>query len=222
MHTRLPSRLVPCSPLTTCLAVLLIAIASTARAQAKTDRLIDQPAFDVLTLDKANDNKVLKIYPLPLPGRRVPENPKASESLRIKLLDTSEEFDVAWLHVAKLQLFEELVMAEASKLASEGNFDEAYQYLTFLSNYYPTTPGLPEARQSFLYLSAGAAFKQKKYEEALAVLEELLTLNPQYRASDSAPPLLQVLGSILEPMLAECLERQDFRTIRTLLARISK
>lgn len=222
MHTRLPSRFVFRSPLTACLAVLLVAIVSTARAQAKPDRLIDQPAFDILTLDKANDNKVLKIYPLPLPGRRVPEKPKASDTLRIKLLDTSEEFDVAWLHVAKLQLFEELVMAEASKLASEGNFDEAYEYLTFLSNYYPTTPGLAEARQNFLYLSAGAAFKQKQYEEALAVLEELLTLNPQYRASESAPPLLQVLGSILEPLLAECMERQDFRTIRTLLTRVAK
>src|SRR5262245_48861087 len=63
---------------------------------AKSARLIDQPPFDIVTLDKANDSKVYKIFPLALPGRKVPENPKATEKIRIKLLDSNEEYDVAW------------------------------------------------------------------------------------------------------------------------------
>lgn len=186
------------------------------------ERLIDQPAYDLLTLDKANDNKVLKIYPVTLPGRRVPEKPKGSDLLRIRLLDSGEEFDVAWSNIAKLELYEGLVLAEANKLTSQGQFDAAYEYLTFLHHFFPQTPGLADARQSFLYLSAGASFRQRKYEEALAVLEELIGLNPSYRAGENSPPLLAVLGNIADPLLNEYFSRRDFSGLRALLLRLAQ
>src|SRR5262245_7892070 len=69
--------------------------------------LMHQPPFDVLTLDKTNDNKVYKVYPVPLPGRRVPERPRSSDKLRVKLMETDEEYEVAWLNIAKLELYEQ-------------------------------------------------------------------------------------------------------------------
>ena len=47
---------------------------------------------------------------------------------------------------------------------------------------------LPDARQNYLYLSGAAAYRQQKYDEALALLEELLALNPNFRPA-SGPPL---------------------------------
>jgi peptide/nickel transport system substrate-binding protein len=201
----------------------LLATSSFATAQdAKAARLIDQPPFDLLILDKANDNKVLKIAPLNLPGRQVPKNPKGTDRIKIKLLDSGVEYEVAWANIAKLELFEQMVLAEANQLTADGKFDEAYGNFVFLLDFYPKLAGLAEARQHYLYLSAGAAFRQKKYDEALAILEELLTQNPSYQAPGSAPPILQVLGNIADPILAGYLDKRDYRAARTLLARLSK
>ena len=117
---------------------------------------------------------------------------------------------------------EALVLAETNKLVVEGKFDEAYEYLTFLFDYYPQVPGLTEARHNFLYQSAGAAFKQHDHEEALAILEELLAQNPAYRAGGNSPPLLTVLGNIVDPLLTMYLSRQDYSALRTLLSRLAK
>ena len=202
---------------------VLIATSSYATAQvAKPARLIDQPPFDQLTLDKASDNKVLKIAPLNLPARQVPKNPKGTERIKIKLLDSGVEYEVAWANIAKLELFEQMVLAEAIQLTADGNFDAAYDDFVFLLNFYPKLAGLADARQNYLYFSAGAAFRQTKYDEALAILEELLTQNPNYQAPGSAPPILQVLGNITEPILAAYVGKQDYRAARTLLLRLSK
>src|SRR3954471_23198809 len=82
----------------------------------ETERLMDQTPFDVLTLDKANDSKVMKVYPVRLPGRRVPENPKRTDKIRVKLLEDEQEYDVAWANIVKLELYEQLVVTEVNKL----------------------------------------------------------------------------------------------------------
>src|SRR5687768_10108225 len=121
-----------------------------AAQEARPSRLIDDPPYDVITLDKANDSKVIKIEPLDLPGRKVPEKPKPTDKVRIKLLEGGESYEVAWLNIEKLELFEQLVLAEASKFTAEGRLDDAFEVLEFLYNYYADTPGLNEARQNFL------------------------------------------------------------------------
>jgi len=206
--------------------VLLLAmpllLSMTAAQEARPPRLIDDPPYDVITLDKANDGKVIKIEPLDLPGRKVPDKPKATDKLRIKLLDGGESYEVAWLNVEKLELFEQLVLAEVSKFTAEGRLDDAYEELEFLYNFYPGTPGLNEARQNFLYVSSGAAFRQGKLDEALAILEELLAKNPDYRAAANAPGLLQALGNIAERIVARYIEQEDYQSARLLLARLAK
>jgi hypothetical protein len=186
----------------------------------KTERLIDQPAFDLVTLDKANDSKVLKVHPLDATGRKAAETRKGTA--RIKLLDDGREYDVAGSNIAKVEIFEQIVLSETNKLIGEGKLDEAYEYVAFLFNFYPQVQGLAETRQNFLYASAGAAFRQHKYEEALAVLEELMTLNPSYRSAAGGPTLLQVLGNIADPIISGYIEREDFRSARALLARLAE
>jgi tetratricopeptide (TPR) repeat protein len=194
----------------------------TVAQEARPPRLIDEPPHDVITLDKANDNKVIKIEPLDLPGRRVPDKPRPTDKLRIKLLDGGEQYDVAWQNIEKLELFEQLVLAEAGKLTADGQLDDAYEALEFLFNFYPQTPGLNEARQNFLYVSSAAAFRQAKYDEALAILEELLEKNPGYRASAGAPTLLQTLGNITERIVARSIEQEDYQSARLLVSRLAK
>ncbi len=87
------------------------------------DRIFEKDPYDQLTLDPANSNAVLKLFPLDLPGRRLPENPRSSDTLRIRLLDRpDDEFDVSWRHIAKLELFEQLILAEATELVGQEKF----------------------------------------------------------------------------------------------------
>src|SRR5262245_8365762 len=100
-------------------------------AQDTPARLMDQLPFDVLTLDKLNDNKVYKIYPVRLPNRRVPEKPRPTEKIRVRLIEDEQEYDIAWVNIAKLELYEQMVVAEVRKLATEGKLDDAYDELEF-------------------------------------------------------------------------------------------
>ncbi|MDX1948761.1 MAG: ABC transporter substrate-binding protein [Pirellulaceae bacterium] len=209
------------------LAVLIgiAALAGSALAQAPAplaQRIIDRPPFDRITLDKQNENKVLIVRPLPLPGRRVSEKPKPSDKLRIQMLDEAQEYEVLWQHIEKVELFEQLVLAEAAGLAAQGKFDEAYEYFVFMFASYPNAIGLKEAQQSYLYLSSGAAFRAGKHDEALAIVEELLAQNPTYRAGPTAPTLLQVLGNIADRRLAGYVQQEDYRSARALLVRLAR
>src|SRR6185503_14469917 len=108
------------------LPVILLVVASAAAQDAASGLLMNQPPFDVLTLDKANDSKAYKVYPIRLPGRKIPEKPKPTDKIRVKLLENDQEYDVAWQNIAKLELYEQMVVAEANKLASSSKLDEAY------------------------------------------------------------------------------------------------
>lgn len=203
------------------LAAFTILVAGSLLAQDAAPRLMDEPPFDILTLDRANDSQVFKLYPVPLAGRRVPERPKPSDKIRVRLLDTGEEYDVAWQHIEKLELYEQMVLAEARRFVNAGKLDDAYDTLEFLYQHYRETPGLADVRQAFLYASSAAAFRQQKFDEALALLEELIALNPNYRAGESSATLKQRLDAIADRLLTEQVKDGDYRAARTLLARLT-
>lgn len=200
------------------LFALLLAGAREASAQAK--KLYEQIPFDRITIEEMGQPVVLTVQPLKLPGRIVPTMPKLSEKIRLRLVNDPREFELSWFDIKKVELFEQMVLAEADKLTAAGKLDEAFDYFAFLLDLYPDLAGLKTSREAYLYRSAGAAFAQQKYDEALAVTEELLSQNPQYRASDSAPTLMTVLGSIADKMLASYFEKQDFLSTRVLLRRL--
>ena len=83
-----------------------------------------------------------------------------------------------------------MVLAEAQKIAAEKKIDEAYPYFVFLLDHYPKTEGLQEARQLYLFQAAGFSFGKGNYAEALGIIEELRKLNPDFRASPTSPTVM--------------------------------
>ena len=68
----------------TALAIALaLWLATVAAQEPRGKRLIDEQPYDVLTLDKANDNKIIKVEPLDLPERKAPERPKAGDKVQV-------------------------------------------------------------------------------------------------------------------------------------------
>ena len=200
-----------------------------------TGRLIDPKVipYDVITLDKTSNSEVVRVRLIPFPNRRIPEKVKLSEKLKVKLLDDESDYEVEWHKIEKIDLFENLVLAEANKLMDEfarlnkeGNpgadakLDEAYDYFAFLLRGYGFTAGLKPARERYLYFGLGNAFKKEKYDEAQALLEELYSLNPGFRYSETSPTLTDWMGRILDRRLAPFLAKQDFRSAKLLLRRM--
>lgn len=182
--------------------------------------LYEAEPFDVIKLDDANMGAELKVRPIPFPNRRLPLKPKQSEKVRVKLLDDARDFDIAWGSIKRIDLFENMVLQEAQKLAAEKKIDEAFPYFVFLLDHYPKTEGLQEARQLYLWQAAGMAFGKQNYAEALGILEELRKLNPEFRASAAAPTLMTVLGSTADNLIAGYVAKNDYRSARMLLERL--
>jgi hypothetical protein len=189
-------------------------------AQAK--RIFEEEPYDRITLDAANENAVLKVRLIPFPGRKVPVKPKSTDKLRVKLIDDARDFDIQWANIKEVKLFEELVLEEAKQVAAAGKLDEAYDYFAYLLLEYSQLEGLAEARQLYLYQCAGAAFREKKYHEALGLLEELHALNPDFRASDAAPTVMQTIGNTADAIIGGYVAKQDYRSARILLERLSR
>ena len=203
-------------------AALLAASGSLALGQDASSSLLNQDPFDQITLDAANDNAVIKVATIRFPGRKVPEKPKSTDKLTVKLLDTGRDYEVMWRHIAKVELFEDLLLAEMRRLTAAGNFDEAFEYLLHLRTNYPQTAGLEEAHNAFLYQSAGSAFRQGNYAEALGLLEELHRRAPRFQPSATGPTLVQVLGSSADRLIGQYVAKEDYGSARTLLERLTK
>ena len=193
--------------------------------------------YDIITLDKTNDNKELKVMPLQLPERRLPEQVKRVGKLKVRLFDDrADEYEVAWRNIEKVDFFEELVLREAGKVVAEAvaltgadkhaeaqaKYDEAFEFYQWLLKFYPQTQGLQTAVQDYLYLNAGALFRAQRVEEAFAVLEELYRQNREYRYQGGAQTALAALERVGERLIGLQTEAQNYRAARLLLERLQR
>ena len=180
MHVKGSSRVVrSLREQTIATAVFCAALASTAAAVAADPLYLARP-YDELKLDANNNNAVLKVQPLNLPGRRMPAAAERMDELEIELLERpGEKYRVPWLNVVSISFFEELVLAEANQLVAAAKYDDAYPYYRFLETQYPKTVGLKEAVENFLYVQIGGLFRAERDDEALALAVELHRRNPQ-------------------------------------------
>ena len=149
----------------------------------------EQEPYDLITLDAANNNEVLKVMPLPFADRKLPEPAKRAGRLKIRLFDQREdEYEVMWRHIAGedgIVFFEQLVLREAEQLVqqafqigragqhaeSKSKFDEAYEFFHWLMVHHPDVDGLDRGIQDYLYLNAGTLFligAQRETEAAAA------------------------------------------------------
>lgn len=203
---------------------IVIAMATAARAQQTAEpRLSDQDPFDRITLDEENQGAVIKVEPLDLPGRRMPEMPFGEDRIRVKLYSQLDKtYEIAWKHITKIEFYEQMLLAEARRFIDQNRLDDAFDALQHLRQNYPQTPGLAEQLEAYLYISAGRLFREERWSEALGVLEELHRLNPDYKLGATGRPLAQVLASVIEKMVDGYLANSDHRTARLLLARVRR
>ncbi len=177
--------------------------------------LLERPPFDQLTLDAENNNAVLDVLPL----ENVPSNPKPTDRLRIHLVgDPDQAFDVLWQHIAKVTTYHQLVFEDAQRLVREKKYDEAFRDFQYLLEHTAATPGLNRAVQDYLMENAAAMVGEKKYQHALAILEEITRRDSSYRPAEVANRIAQVADALI----AAEVQREDYRKARGLIQRLEK
>ncbi|MCO6455686.1 MAG: hypothetical protein J5I93_10365 [Pirellulaceae bacterium] len=186
--------------------------------------LYDREPFDRITLNEANENAVLEVVPIQFPGRRVPEAPRGSDKLRVELLtEPGSQYDIAWRDVAKVELFENMLLEQAERLVGEKKFDEAYDYYAALRTKFPQTDRLADSLQNFLFLNAGDYFaRQKRAPEALAILEELHRQNRAYKFPNSNQTAVSALSVVAESIISGYLQQENLAAAQQLLSRLGK
>lgn len=212
------------TPLRSTMVYLLVAAATSSMVAAQEQRLIDQEPHDLLTIPADKETATLKVFPLKIPNRRMPKDPKPTDKIQqVRLLDDEENrtFEVMWRDVKGIEFFEDRVLAEAETFAAEGRLDEAYANYAYLLKNYPETQRLDESIQAYWYLSAGASYREKRYDEALSVLEDLLRKNPNYKHGEGSPSLMTVLGNICDRLVQRYIDAGDFRSASRLIGRIT-
>jgi len=179
--------------------------------------LYDQSPFDLVILDAANNNAVLKVSPLALPERKVPQPLPKTGFFELELFDEpGERYRVAWRNVTEIRLFEQLLVERARQLIQEKRFGEAYDYLDHLFQFYPKTVGLNDVHQSFLFEEASSALEGKAFDRAYANLLNLFRLNPQY------PGLTDKLSQAAEGLILRYVEASDYASARGIVESLSQ
>ena len=179
--------------------------------------LYEQEPYDLITLNAANKNQVLKVEPLDLPNRRLPENPKRSRKLKVRLWEDPETlYELRWGAIEKIDLFGQLILKKAVELMRAGSREEAFDYLAYLKTNDPTLPGLDVALQDYLYAEAGLKQSKAQYRDALAMLRELHQINPRH------PRVAAALGAATGKLVEQYVAKKDYASARTLVASLAE
>lgn len=191
--------------------------------------LLEREPFDIIKLDEQNRNYVAEVFLLPFPNRRPPPPEQRRGDLRVRLLlDDSMEWDIAWQHITDVVLFERMLFQKAvalktqakqaiarkQYLAAQALLDESWLYFLRMRREYPRYPNLEKEIDDFLYQDAGMLYQMARFAEALNIMEELYERNPN-------PSLFDVMGKLIDRIVASYLQKEDYRSARIILDRLA-
>jgi len=222
----------------------IAAIAATNRAQEETPAtrestyvdektpLLDREPFDLIVLDEANKSFKAEIQTNTTLSRpTIPESERKGKLEFRFLYDDTLLYEVEWIHLVKVEFFENMLFQKAQQLVDEaksldavqdfvkieGLLDEAYRYYTRMKAEYPKYRGLEAAIDEFLYLDAVTLYRNRRFAESLSVMDQLNDRNPNYRNG----ALKLAMGRLVDEIVDDYAKRQDFRSARIVLDRLA-
>ncbi|HAY81916.1 MAG TPA: hypothetical protein DCY79_19105, partial [Planctomycetaceae bacterium] len=163
-------------------------------------RLIDQEPYDSLAITTDGDLLTIDVFPMKRP---VVRDKTRNAKFEVRKLDEPDAiYEVYWNKVEGWILFEDRVLKQANQYLIAKKYDEAYDFYAYLLRRYPKTKNLALSIKVFLYDSAGDAVASKRYDEALAILEELYQLDSAFvdpRSDRAAKDVLnRVVGIVVQ------------------------
>jgi peptide/nickel transport system substrate-binding protein len=172
-------------------------------------RLIDREPFDRVTLDAANENQVIETLLLDLPDRTIPNPLPRSGRLQLyRVNQPSVEYEVVWSSIASIELYEQMVLAEAARLSAAEDFSSAFEYYAYLQKNYSQLPGLAAAMGRYLYQDALFSFQGENYDLSLITLAALLDHDPAYAN------LAAAVETVADKQIRQFLAKKEYAAAR--------
>ncbi len=210
-----------------CLALLALALfaPTTSRVWAQDELLvedgpiIDQRPFDLihLTDEASGGTGPWKVMPIAFPNRQVPKNPEPTEKIPVVLMKFPERrYEIGWKSIAKIELFEDMVMDDAQQKLKDKDFIGAFQNLSFMMRAYPSYPRLKELRQDFLWSSLTSSFQVGQLEQTLSAIEELRKIAPTFREKETLTAMNRIARTLVERLE----KKGELSSARSLLTRL--
>jgi tetratricopeptide (TPR) repeat protein len=206
-----------------CVLGFILCVTSPARAQEPAEgtdasedeqSLLEQAPFDEILL---KDGTSVRVEPLRLTNRRLPENPRPTEKLVVRPIDKpGEDFEITWKDIDRVQLYEQQLLAKGQAAASSGNSAKAYEYFDFLERHYPQAPGVKEAVERLIYQDAQAYQRRQEFEYVLVLLNQLYDRNPRFAGLDRA------LSVTTDALISQKLAAQQYSAARALLQALAE
>jgi len=184
--------------------------------------LLDQEPFDLVTLDRINNNAEMKVRPL----KDLPDPlPLGGDGyLVFEFMDIADkQYKVPWANVVKVERYEELLLKEGRAHLDAQRYDEAFRVFLFLNERNATNVPL-EIRQAIdrcLYEDARAMMQAGNFGVALSALEELFNRDPRYRQAGEPTALIDLIGQCYDKFIEKVVTERDFNQARMLLARVT-
>ncbi|MBT3889945.1 MAG: hypothetical protein HOF72_04920, partial [Planctomycetaceae bacterium] len=162
-------------------ALLWLSCAAPASAQELLENLLAREPFDEITVKDQDDNvEALQLELLDVPGRVTPALKKTGK-MEIRLLGAPDDiYEVFWLDIVKIRLYEDVMIDELNGLITARKFDDAFDYFLFLDQRYRGLPGVDKVLNRFQFVQGSQWLTDGRHLEALSLLEKVHAANEQY------------------------------------------
>lgn len=171
-----------------------------------------RPRFDRVVL---NSGQNVDVQPLRFNGQRQVPTPKPTTgSIDVRPLEAESgavKYSINWSDIARVDLFEDLILAEGKRLTAEGKFDEAFGYYAHLLKVAPRTRNLDQTINSYLQANAMEAFRQGQFDRALAILGSL------YQRAPGVANMARAVDTVVDKIIEQYWNDRDFHAARLTL-----
>lgn len=141
--------------------------------------IYERTPHDVIELTPEHGRFRMVVDPLDFPARRVPVDPPPGETLEFTIQQyPGERYEVSWRSIGRIELFEDLVLAEAMRLSRAGEFDAAFDHFSYLLGLRNRPIEFDQAIDEFVKAYAASLHRQGRHEEALSLLLQLHAMAP--------------------------------------------
>ena len=109
------------------------------------------------------------------------------------------------------------MVGRGEKLVAKKEYNEAYRHYAYLLQNSRRSPKLLQSVRKFVFENAEHAYQEKRYDYALALLEELHRSSENYRRAE----VIRGISRIANVRLKDAVDQGDYRTARGVLRRMT-
>lgn len=173
--------------------------------------LLDGQPFDLIVLNANGDNAVLKVRP---PKEPFP-SPLPQQGLYLFEYFEGEKLQVPFSSISKYYPFNDLLIDEAQRFLSQEEYASALRNFVYVYDRGgKSRPEVVNAMQRCLFEDALDNLRNKRFEFALSIFEDLYARDPKFRVPGIDRSLIEIILECHDGMIEQDYTAEDYNAVR--------